>query len=216
MKILALEFSSPKRAVAILDMGDDASRILAEIVDSDFRGKPGVLLLQQALAMAGISPAGIDRIAVGLGPGSYTGIRSALAIAQGWHLGGHTPVVGISTVEILAWQCAEAKLGQRVEIIIDAQRKELYSAVYEVSSATPKNIRELTILPAAALTAQPGTIIAGPEASRFVPDAREVFPSAVLLAKLAASHPPAPPESLEPIYLRPVSFVKAPPPRFIA
>lgn len=215
MRILALEFSSRRRAAAIVQMAGGRSSVLAQIADEDFRGKTGPMLMNEVLERTRLSPDEIDRIGVGLGPGSYTGIRSSLAIAQGWHLGRGTGVVGISTVELLARQCARTELANTVQIVIDAQRKEVYSAVYQISGGEPKVMRELEIVSQEALRPAPGTTILGPEASRFHPGAKDFFPDPVLLAELAANQSPVPPENLQPIYLRPTTFVKAPPPRRI-
>lgn len=216
MKVLALEFSSPRRAVSIVEIAPKGSTILGQAADHDYRTRPGLALVQQALELAKITPSEIDLIAVGRGPGSYTGIRSSIAIAQGWQLGRNTPLIGISSVELLAAQYVAANLPGNVQIIIDAQRSELYSAVYGCSTGSPQIVRPLEIIPKAALNPEAGLNIIGPEAPRFCPAAQEWFPSAQTLATLAATRTEyIPGESLEPIYLRPAAFVKAPPPRQI-
>ena len=61
-----------------------------------------------------------------------------------------------------------------------------------------------------------GQVIVGPEVTRWFPSGRIVFPRAATLARLAASRTDfADGESLEPIYLRETTFVKAPPPRIV-
>lgn len=214
MKILALEFSSLRRAVAIVEVTGQKATILAQAADQDFRGKPGPSLVDHAMRACKLAPPEIDRIALGLGPGSYTGIRSALAIAQGWQLGRGLPVIGISTADLLAEQCARAGGAGNIQIIIDAQRKEVYSAIYHLADGRPERVRPLEIIPQDALHLAPDTRMFGPEAARLHPQAAELFPDAVLLAELAAREQPhGPAESLTPIYLRPTTFVKAPPPR---
>lgn len=216
MKILALEFSSPCRAVALVDVTPAGNTVLGEVADRDYRGKTGLVLIQQTLEAARVEPSEVDIIAVGRGPGSYTGIRASIALAQGWQLGRSTPIVGISTVEILAAQCAAAGFTGRVQVIIDAQRRELYSAQYEMMNGAIRLVKELEIIAAESLQPGPDLLVVGPEASRFCPTGRELLPEAATLAHLASSGGTSSPgELLEPIYLRATTFVKAPPPRQI-
>jgi len=63
-------------------------------------------------------------LAVGLGPGSYTGIRVALSIAQGWQLAGGVKLLGLSSVECVAAQAQAEKISGRVNVLIDAQRND--------------------------------------------------------------------------------------------
>jgi tRNA threonylcarbamoyladenosine biosynthesis protein TsaB len=213
MNILALEFSSPVRSVAIVECRDGQERVRVEIADRDFRARGAVALVQDALSGAGLKPEAIDRIAVGLGPGSYTGIRSAISIAQGWQLGLNTGVVGVGSFDILAATALVAGAKDRARLVVDAQRNEVYSVVYDLSGQFPHAVDPIAIAPAASLSGQP---IVGPEATRWSLVARDLLPSAIVLARLAhASSVTIPAEKLEPIYLRPVEFVKAPPARLI-
>src|SRR5438045_9742121 len=86
MKILALEFSSSKRSVALAQ--SDASGGIAILATAQEGGREtGPLrMIEDSLNQAHWSRADVECIAVGLGPGSYTGIRIAISIAQGWQL----------------------------------------------------------------------------------------------------------------------------------
>src|SRR5581483_749566 len=103
MKILALEFSSERRGVAALDTESGA---LGRAEETGGRTVFG--LVEQALASAGLEREQIELLAIGLGPGSYTGIRGALATAQGWQLARRINVVGVSSVDCLAAQAQSA------------------------------------------------------------------------------------------------------------
>src|SRR6476646_9272422 len=87
---LALEFSGPRRSVAVLDYPVSAPgmRMVASRSDvsGDHRNIGPLALVEAVLGEARLSPDSVERLVVGLGPGSYTGIRSAIALAQGWHL----------------------------------------------------------------------------------------------------------------------------------
>ena len=66
-----------------------------------------------------------DRIVVGTGPGSFAGIRSALAFAQGYAIGSGCEVLGLPSV------CALAKEGERRAVIGDARRGKLWIALFD-------------------------------------------------------------------------------------
>ena len=78
------------------------------------------------LAEAGIAKSSLDAIAVGRGPGAFTGVRLAIAVAQGVALALDRPVVPVSTLAALALQ-ADAP---RVLAAIDARMGEVYSAAF--------------------------------------------------------------------------------------
>jgi tRNA threonylcarbamoyladenosine biosynthesis protein TsaB len=207
MTILALEFSSEQRSVALARDGI----VLVEAVETGgYRVTNAFGLIEKALAAAKISRGEIEVIAVGLGPGSYTGIRAAIAIAQGWQLATGVKLLGVSSAEALAAQAQAAKLFGRVNVVIDAQRGEFYLAGWEISETERKEVSPLKIVPAAEIAARKtaGEICVGPEMETAL------FPSAATVARLAAGRTDfVPGEKLVPIYLRETNFVKAPLPR---
>ena len=87
MTILTLEFSSVQRSVAVMQGDAGAAVSLAcEAVETGTGGTGAFEMIQSALQEAKLEREQIDCLAVGLGPGSFTGIRVALSIAQGWQL----------------------------------------------------------------------------------------------------------------------------------
>jgi tRNA threonylcarbamoyladenosine biosynthesis protein TsaB len=220
MKILAFEFSSAQRSVAVLHRSPGAAvPAVSEVVESGTRDCRPLAMTEQALRLAGLEREQLDRVAVGLGPGSYGGIRSALALAQGWQLGrgpGGLKLLGISSVECLVAQLAAEGLTGRVQTVIDAQRQEFYLAAYELGAGVGRELAPLRLAPLAEVEAleRAGELLVGPEVARWFPRARVVFPQAATLARLALARTDFQPgEQLEPIYLRETRFVKAPPPR---
>src|SRR5262245_6055945 len=132
MKILAIDFSSDLRSVAALDSATGASGAAAE---SGGRVARAFSLADTVLRQAGFEREAVDCLAIGLGPGSYTGIRAAIAIAQGWELARlDRPVglVGISSVECIAAQALAEGMSGRVHVVVDAQRAEFYLASYDL------------------------------------------------------------------------------------
>jgi tRNA threonylcarbamoyladenosine biosynthesis protein TsaB len=212
MIILALEFSSAQRSVALVRAG----RVLASASEVGERGTNEFGLIEKVLASAKIGREEIECLAVGLGPGSYTGIRVALSIAQGWQLATGLKLLGIGSVQVLAAQAQAEKSFGRVNAVIDAQRGEFYLATFEISADGVKEIAPLKIVSAAEveLRSHGGEIVIGPEVSRWFATSKNLFPSAMMLATLAAGRRSfAAGEKLEPVYLRETNFVKAPPGR---
>ena len=220
MTILALEFSSAQRSVAVLRGGTgNAVSTVSEVVETGIGGTRAFEMIHAALREAKIEREQIEVIAVGLGPGSYTGIWVALSVAQGWQLAsrpGGVKLLGISSAECLAAQAQAEKIPGRVNVVIDAQRNEFYLAAYEISATGRREIEPLRILTPgdAAARADAKTISIGPEVTRWFPQGRVVFPRAAMLGQLASGRNDwSAGDRLEPIYLRETNFVKAPPSR---
>lgn len=212
MKILALEFSSARRGVAVIE----ADRVLGLAEAAGITPGP-LALVESALKSAQAEREQIECIAVGLGPGSYTGVRSAIALAQGWQLALGVKLLGVSSAEVLAATAQSAGLTGRIAVVIDALRGEFYSASYELSSAGWREATPLRLLTREAVEALAtgGELLISPDAKCPFSEAKLVIPSAGELGRLAGRRTDfLPGEKLEPIYLRETSFVKAPPPRF--
>ena len=214
MKTLALEFSSSRRSVAVLVGGV----LRGEAQEAGGRHTRAFALMDVALRAAKIEREEIELIAVGLGPGSYTGIRSAIAIAQGWQAARGVKLAGVNSVEAMASQAhAEGRRG-RIHVFIDAQRGEFCFAAYDLAEDCPRLIEPLRIVTAedAQRLAQGGGNIIWPELRQAFPDATILEPDAAMVGRLAARHGEfVDGATLEPVYLRPVQFVKAAPLRDI-
>ncbi len=220
MTILALEFSSAQRSVAVVHgrAGGTASGV-AEVLETGAAGTMAFEMIHLALQEAKLEREQIELLAIGLGPGSYTGIRVALSIAQGWQLAsrpGRIKLVGISSAECVAAQAQAEKIWGRVNVVIDAQRNEFYLASYEISADGWKETGPLRILTRAQVESRAGAneILIGPQVTRWFPAGRMVCPRAAMLGQLAVHRNGITAgEKLEPIYLRETNFVKAPPGR---
>ncbi len=219
MKILALEFSSPQRSVAALQGGTNAGPLaLGEAIEAGGRSTNTLGLVAEALQQAQLEREQIECLAIGLGPGSYTGIRLAIALAQGWQLARPVQLLGISSAECLAAQAQAEGIFGKVQVVIDAQRNEFYLAGYELTAQSRRETEPLRLAAASEVQArqQAGSIVVGPEATKWFPGSRVLFPRAATLGQLAWGRSDfVPGEKLEPIYLRETTFVKAPPPRAV-
>ena len=212
MKILALEFSSPVRGVAV----SDGVKTLVYAEEPGGRETKPFALIDTALAKARLTRDDIECLAVGLGPGSHAGIRTAIAIAQGWQLARGVKLLGISSAEVVA-----AHAGQfgdyNVWVGLEAQRGEVFAARYDASVfKRPKLIepfRRLNEAEAKSLHLHRMDWPWEPDRDDGIP----FPPEAEFLAMLAAARTEfVNGSTLEPVYLRPVEFVKAPPSKFHA
>src|SRR5947208_874798 len=140
MTILVLEFSSTQRSVAVLT----GPMTTAETVETG-RDPAMIGLIEEALRIAQVEREQIECIAIGLGPGSYTGIRTAIALAQGWQLGGEVKLIGISSAQCLAAEAQAEGIAGQVDVMIDAQRNEFYIATFDISSETLQEITPLRL-----------------------------------------------------------------------
>src|SRR5690606_4434990 len=127
VKLLAFETATEGCSVAVLVDGDVRERF--EVAPR----RHAELALPWAdalLAEAGVAKSQLDAIAVGRGPGAFTGVRLAIAIVQGIALALDRPVVPVSTLAALAAGAAE-NAPPRILAAIDARMGEVYSAAFE-------------------------------------------------------------------------------------
>ena len=219
MKILALEFSSSRRSVAVVEGSAGlAPRLLGSASETGQRSVKTFALVECALLDAKLEREQIECVAVGLGPGSYTGVRAAISLAQGWQLARGVELIGVSSAECLAVQARAKGWFGGVSVVIDAQRNEVYLASYEISEAGWRELEPLRLATIEEANSRRGTgqLLAGPEVGRWFEDGRLLFPDAGSAGRLAAGRNDfIPGEELKPVYLRETSFVKAPPPRVL-
>jgi len=108
MKILALEFSSPQRSVAVVHAAGvpppGAAPSAVEVIETGQLPTKAIGMAEEALRQAQLEREQIECLAIGLGPGSYTGIRAAIALSQGWQLARKVKLAGISSADVVAAQ----------------------------------------------------------------------------------------------------------------
>jgi len=191
MNVLAIDTSTSRGSVALLCEG---RVLLDEACLSDRNhGCALVPLLERARGLAGR----FDRIAVGLGPGSYAGVRIAIATAMGLGMAMGANLVGIPSVA--AWACGE----DRHLAIGDARRETFYFTKVERGICTegPMLLDAPGLL--ARIVESPGWPVLSAEPLALVPQAVVAVPSALTLARLAADGRGICAEGdLEPLYLR--------------
>jgi len=135
--ILAFDASTPRAAITLgaLDLERGQATQLAVLDLLDETNQASTWLVDQitvTLAGAGLRAGDLDLIACGVGPGTFTGARVAVATAKGLALGLGCPVLPISTLAALA---ASAPGHGPVLATLDARRGELYAARFEIRPA---------------------------------------------------------------------------------
>lgn len=127
MRILALDTATEACSAALLIDGEVRERF--EVAP---RAHARLLLpmLDVLLAEAGLTPAQLDAIAFGRGPGSFTGVRIAASVAQGIAFAADLPVLPISTLTALAWPALRDMRAGYVFAAIDARMGEIYCAAF--------------------------------------------------------------------------------------
>jgi tRNA threonylcarbamoyladenosine biosynthesis protein TsaB len=134
MLILAIETATQSVGVALANEQGVVAHL--EVRQGRRHAETVVPAVEQLLAHAEASMADITRIAVDVGPGLFTGLRVGVATAKAYALALDVPIVAISSLELVAYEAAPLVLAQsakRFGVVIDARRKELYAAVFEVS-----------------------------------------------------------------------------------
>jgi tRNA threonylcarbamoyladenosine biosynthesis protein TsaB len=125
MNLLAIETSTESCSVTLSCNAELISR-------SEFAPRRHAELLltmcEEVLAEAGVSRAQLDVIAVGRGPGAFTGVRLAISAAQGIALALDLPVIPVSSLAALA--CDAPIDGNGILAVIDARMGEIYAAAY--------------------------------------------------------------------------------------
>jgi tRNA threonylcarbamoyladenosine biosynthesis protein TsaB len=188
--LLALDAATARGSMCVVDPG----RRFVHELDLPASAMPSeslVAALDEELR--GRRAADLRAIAVGIGPGSFTGLRVALATVKGLAFGAGVPVYGVSSLAMIA---AAAGVG-RVMPVLEARQGEVFTAIYDVGAdATVVAVLEDTALATASLpellqrharsnvivVGEGGKVLAGVGAT-FVPEARARAGAGLLLLR---------------------------------
>jgi tRNA threonylcarbamoyl adenosine modification protein YeaZ len=174
-------------------------------------------MVEQAMAEAGVAFADLDRLAVTTGPGTFTGQRVGLAFMRGLRIALGKPLIGLTTLEVMAAAAESEARTPLVAVLHEAKRSEVYAALYRgrdtilpvqvaAYEAMLKELQTVAGRSAAQRLAIAGT--AGPDVAAWL-EARGVAltltairqPDALWVARLAETAP-EPTEPARPLYLR--------------
>jgi tRNA threonylcarbamoyladenosine biosynthesis protein TsaB len=145
--ILAIETSTEVASAALLYQGELIAR---ESVGTQTHSDSILPMIRQLLADAGIALAQCDALAFGVGPGSFTGVRTACGVVQGLAFGCDRPVVPVVTLQAAAQACRAATPDvSEVLSILDARMGEVYWARYRATATGWDTLVEPTLSTAA-------------------------------------------------------------------
>ena len=158
MKLLAFDTSTESMSIAVGDgvrvwahTGAGGAKASATLI-------PAILSL---LGDAGLTLAGLDAIAFGRGPGSFTGLRTACSVAQGLAFGAGVKVLPVDTLLALAEEARHSQHANRIVAALDARMDEMYLARYDFSTDGAVLDAEPELLRPEALQVPTGWALAG-------------------------------------------------------
>lgn len=190
--ILALDTSTAACTAALFDGSGDCIARRDEVIG---RGHAERLVPMIAEMLDGRSA---DRIIVGVGPGSFTGIRVGIAAAHGLAIGWSAELAGMSSLALLAASAS----GSEVAVAVHGGHGELFVQEFDASGEPASDLRNLP--PAAAAADTKAALVIGSGARQLVDargtgEAREAWPAAADALQLPSRLRSLPPK---PVYAR--------------
>ena len=128
MRILAIDTATEACSAALWNDGNTCAHFELCPREHTQRILP---IVQDILTQGGVSLTDLDALAFGRGPGSFTGVRIGIGIAQGLALGAELPMIGVSTLATMAQGAWRKQGASRVLAAIDARMGEVYWAEYQ-------------------------------------------------------------------------------------
>jgi tRNA threonylcarbamoyladenosine biosynthesis protein TsaB len=130
MKLLAFDTSTETLSIAV--SAGPGAPVLEHTAAGGAQASAALIpAIQDLLARAGLALEALDAIAFGRGPGSFTGLRTAAAVAQGLGFGAGVPVLPVDTLLAVAEEAHGQRGVTRVVAMLDARMDEVYFAAYE-------------------------------------------------------------------------------------
>ncbi|MBL7170665.1 MAG: tRNA (adenosine(37)-N6)-threonylcarbamoyltransferase complex dimerization subunit type 1 TsaB [Candidatus Omnitrophica bacterium] len=123
--MLALETATQFAGVGIVGAAENTEFIIS----SREKGEGIMVFIDRALKELNLELKDIDMLAVGIGPGFYTGVRIGLSIMKGLAMAAKKPLVGISTLDTIA--CNFSGRREKIVTLLNAYGGEVYGAVYQ-------------------------------------------------------------------------------------
>lgn len=208
MNLLALDTSTEVMAIAVC-RGD---LVLQHQAPGGAQASAALIpAIGQLLAQAGLELRGLDAIVFGRGPGSFTGLRTACAVAQGLAFGAQLPVLPVDTLLAVA-EDARARAGAtRLVAMLDARMDQVYAAAYEWSGDQWQRHGDIVLQAPQQVAVPPGWALAGNVFAAYGPrlpagERIEALPAAGALLRLApallAAGQAVPAAAALPLYIR--------------
>jgi len=185
LNILCVDTSTEACSVAVLKQNNVEQVIKDRFMFAPREHTTKILpTVESVLAEAQLTIKELDVVAYGRGPGSFTGVRIGISIAQGLAFGIEKPMVGVSTLQAMAQQAYKTEEVSDVYAAIDARMGEVYYAHYQlVDGIMTLQGDEVVIKPGELLASEPvvieGAMLVG-SGWKAYPELREYFNSATL------------------------------------
>ena len=189
-----LSFDTTANSVSVALLQDKT--VVAQTQKEMTRGQGEALIpmIQNLLAQAKFQIADVNRIAVSVGPGSFTGVRVGLAAARGMGLALNIPVYGITTLQAMAFQTTGHVLA-----LLDTKRGDYYTQQFQdgmpSEQPTIRSLTDIQALPDIALTG-PAAATVSAQTNHQIANNRLSMAVAIGLYSLIQTGTP------EPLYLR--------------
>jgi tRNA threonylcarbamoyladenosine biosynthesis protein TsaB len=145
MKRLILEQSTRSGSLAVME--DGRSLLGRAWTEDRFHTQQMFGVLAEVLAVEVARLETLDSFGVGLGPGSYSGMRMALTAVRGLALPSEREVYGVSSAEALAWDEFHRTSADRVMVLGDARRERCWRVGYERGNGLPVRCTEWELVP---------------------------------------------------------------------
>jgi tRNA threonylcarbamoyladenosine biosynthesis protein TsaB len=216
MRLAAIDTSTALGSVALFDgdtlVGEDERRV------SNAHGETLMVMVTALFDRVGWRPGDVERWAVGVGPGSFTGVRIAVATAKGIALATGATLIGVTSLDAVAFGLS----GEIVASVVGAGKGELFVQARRDAELVlpPCHLALAEVAPRLATLAGAGHLVVAGEPARELdwsdmgdrvtlalelphdlPRAASV--ARIALARIARSELPADAETLEPAYVRP-------------
>lgn len=195
--LLSIDTSSGT-SVAVVDRDRG---VISEHTETDTRRHAEVIgeLIARCLAEAEVPVTALSGVAVGMGPGPFTGLRVGIAAAQAFALGAGRPAVRVNSHDAIAYQHYVAGGTGPILVVTDARRREVYWSAYSGADELGLPIRAAA--PGLAAPDELPTAMTGFERYRRIDDAEVAAGAAGMLAEMLYLHG-RPFAGAEPLYLR--------------
>ncbi|RWB78881.1 MAG: tRNA (adenosine(37)-N6)-threonylcarbamoyltransferase complex dimerization subunit type 1 TsaB [Mesorhizobium sp.] len=208
MKLLGIDCAASLCAACVYDAG--AGKELGRELRDLGKGHAEHLMavIETALQAASVGYPDLDAVAVSIGPGSFTGLRVGVSTARGLALALKIPAVGVTTLEALAAEGANAFPGRAVLAALDAGREEIHAALYDQALAETYGPSVVTLAEAVTMAVNADAVLVGTAAPHIAQAAGRPFDTGLIAAtadiatyaRLAAAKRPG--EKPKPLYLR--------------
>ncbi|WP_343231251.1 tRNA (adenosine(37)-N6)-threonylcarbamoyltransferase complex dimerization subunit type 1 TsaB [Rhodomicrobium vannielii] len=211
MRVLAIETSMGRTSVAVTSARQGEAARVKRLESVRGQAEQLIPLIGSLMAEAGLAFAGLDRIAVSVGPGGFSGIRTGVAAARAFGLAAKLPVVGATSFTIMA---AAFEQGSHAKGAYGLAAPAGVNAVFcQILKPGREAVTEIVALPQADCAAffnGKADVLSGPAATALINGgfvalpvaAPDLFPDALTLAELAPALDPAR-DLPTPFYVRP-------------